>query len=295
MAKIVNVYNDWILPDKRAHYLAENANSIKAVTFDLWETLLFEKDGSSDRRNAKRCKNLAETLHKFGLKVSTNDMDLATEKMISTLLPLWEINKDVTTLEQLQLIVKSPSKGKIQLKNEWVEELTSAYVSAVYEIRPYINPDAKTVLKWLQNRGIKIGLICNTGITPGTALRQLLSEEDVAQYFDVMIFSNEVGIRKPDPEIFHLTTQKLQVKPFQTVHVGDNLKADVWGAKNAGFKTVYFDSEEGKDRTAESDPTSLVAQSRKLDNLKKHQVTPDKRITSFKMIAKTIEELEKSY
>jgi FMN phosphatase YigB (HAD superfamily) len=76
--------------------------------------------------------------------------------------------------------------------------------------------------------------------------------------------------------------------------VGDNLKADVWGARNAGFRTIYFDSEVGKDRIAEADPASLVAQSRKIGTLKKDQVTADRRITSFKMIAETIEELEKS-
>jgi FMN phosphatase YigB (HAD superfamily) len=83
------------------------------------------------------------------------------------------------------------------------------------------------------------------------------------------------------------------VKPPQTVHVGDNLKADVWGAKNAGFKTIYFDCEEGKDRIAEADPTSLVAQSRSIGMLKKEQVTADRRITSFSMITEAIEELEK--
>jgi FMN phosphatase YigB (HAD superfamily) len=147
---------------------------------------------------------------------------------------------------------------------------------------------------WLKNRGSRIGLICNTGITPGNALRRVLEDGGLAGYFHTMIFSNEVGIRKPDPEIFHLAADRLGVKASQIVHVGDNLKADVWGAKNAGFRTIYFDSEVGKDRIAEADPASLVAQSRKIGVLKKDQVTADRRITSFKMIAETIEGLEKS-
>jgi putative hydrolase of the HAD superfamily len=274
--------------------LTESANSIKAVTFDLWETLLFESDVASSRRNARRCENLAKVLGKFGLKVSANDIDLATKKMISALLPMWERNRDITTLEALRLLVKSASKGKVELKHEWVKELTLAYVSAVFEVPPHLNPDAQDVLIWLKNRGSRIGLICNTGITPGDALRQLLEDEGLAGYFHTMIFSNEVGIRKPDPEIFHLAADRLGVKAFQAVHVGDNLKADVCGAKNAGFKTIYFDSEEGKDRIAEKDPASLVAQSRNIGMLKKDQVMADRRITSFRMIAETIEELEKS-
>jgi putative hydrolase of the HAD superfamily len=273
--------------------LTKSAKPIKAVTFDVWETLLFEKDGASDRRSARRCENLAKALGRFGLEVSARQVDLAVKETVSSLLPLWEGNKDVTTLDQLRLVVESASKGEVALRDEWVEELTSAYVSAVFEVPPYLNPDAEEVLLWLKNRGSRVGLICNTGITPGTALRQLLVEGGVAGYFDVMIFSNEVGIRKPDPEIFHLATQELGVKPSQAVHVGDNLTADVWGAKNAGFKAIYFACEEGKDRIAEADPNSLVAQSRKIGILKKEQVTADKTIISFNMITEAIEQLEK--
>ena len=267
-------------------------NSIKAVTFDLWETLLFERNGASNRRNTRRCQNLAKTLGQFGLKVSTNDVDSATKEMISGLLPIWEKNKDVTTVEELRLLLKTVSKAKVELKHEWINELTSAYVSPIFEVPPYPNPDARDALIWIKNRGIRIGLICNTGITPANGLRKVLEDHDLEKYFNTMIFSNEVGIRKPDPEIFHLAADKLGVKPSETVHVGDNLKADVWGAKNAGFKTIFFDSNEGKDGIAEADPTSLVAQSRKIDPLKKDQVTADKRITTFKMIAQIIEELE---
>jgi len=273
--------------------LTKGANPIKAVTFDLWETLLFEKDGASDRRSARRCENLAKVLGRFGLEVSAWQVDLAVKETVSSLLPLWEGNKDVTTLYQLRLVVKSASKGKVVLREEWVKELTSAYVSAVFEVPPYLNPGAEGVLLWLKNRGSRVGLICNTGITPGTALRQLLAEGGMAGYFDVMIFSNEVGVRKPDPEIFHLAARELGVKPSQGVHVGDNLRADVWGAKNAGFKAIHFACEEGKDRIAEADPNSLVAQSRKIGILKKEQVTADKTITSFNMITEAIEQLEK--
>ena len=273
--------------------LTKDANPIRAVTFDLWETLLFEKDGASLRRSARRCENLAKALGRFGLEVSAEQVDLAVQETVSSLLPLWDGNKDVTTLDQLRLVVKSASKGKVALKDEWVDKLTSAYVSAVFEVPPYLNPDAEEVLPWLKNRGSRLGLICNTGITPGTALRQLLAEGGVAGYFDVMIFSNEAGIRKPDPEIFHLAAQELGVEPSQAVHVGDNLRVDVWGAKNAGFKAIHFVCEDGKDRIAEADPNSLVAQSRKMGTLKKEHVTADKTIISFNMITEAIEQLEK--
>jgi len=123
-------------------------------------------------------------------------------------------------------------------------------------------------------------------------LRKFLEMEGVAEYFDLMLFSDEVGIRKPDPRIFSLITKKMKVKPWETAHVGDNLRIDVWGAKNAVFKAIYFSSDAGRDKIAEADPTSLVSLSRRLGNLSKDQVVPDKTITSLITLMEVVKELE---
>jgi len=265
---------------------------VKAVTFDLWETLLFERDGANQRRTAARCKNLAQALGKFGIETSVDQLASALNETISSLLEVWDKDKDVTHLDQIRLILKCASKGSVTLKEEWVEELSSAYVSPILEVPPYLNPDGRKVLRWLRSRNKLIGLICNTGLTPGSGLRRFLSEEGVTKYFDVMIFSDEVGIRKPDPRIFHLAAEKLKIKPSEMVHVGDNLKTDVWGAKNAGFKAIYLSSDSGRDKIAESDPTSLVSLSRSLGSLKEDEIAPDAIITSLSMVTKVIKELE---
>ena len=106
-----------------------------------------------------------------------------------------------------------------------------------------------------------------------------------------MIFSDEVGIRKPDPHIFQLAATKLGVQTYEIIHVGDNLKSDIWGAKNAGLQTIWFSTETGRDMTAESDPTSLVSISRKLGKLKEKEIVPDKMITSLRMIVNSVENL----
>jgi putative hydrolase of the HAD superfamily len=216
------------------------------------------------------------------------------KKTTLSLLDLWETNKDVTHLDQIQLIIRYASNNSITIKEEWTDELTSAYISPILEVPPYLNPDAQKVLEILKNRNKLIGIICNTGLTPGIGLRRLLANEGVAEYFDLMIFSDEEDIRKPDPRIFHLAAQKLNVKPREAVHIGDNLKSDVCGAQSAGFKAIYLLSEEGRDKMAESDPSSLVSLSRRLGNLNKDQIVPDGTITSLAMAIKAIEELEKA-
>lgn len=272
--------------------LRSEKSTAKAVTFDLWETLLFERDGANSQRRTVRCRNLVRVLNRVGLRISAEQVELALNETISSLLKIWDENKDVTHLDQIQLFVKYASRGKVALKEEWIDELTIAYVLPLFEVPPYLNPAAPKLLRWLRDQNKLSGIICNTGLMPGTELRRFLSKEGVAEYFDLMIFSDEVRIRKPDRRIFHLAARGLKVKPQEVVHVGDNLKSDVWGAKNAGLRAIYLSSDAGRDKIAESDPTSLVSLSRNLGNLKLEQITPDKTVASLAMVKEAIIELE---
>ena len=264
---------------------------IRAVTFDLWETLLLERDGWSLRRRNVRCQSLTRVLEKLGVKISVEQIARAFREMTSWLADVWDLNREVTHLDQIQFILEAASRGAIRMREEWIDDLSSAYVSAVFEVPPYLNPDARKVLKSLKEQGKLVGLICNVGLTPGFGIRRVLAKEGVVKYFDLMLFSDEVGIRKPNPEIFKVAAQRLKIKPYETVHVGDNLKSDIWGATNAGFRAIHFLADVGRDRTAESDPSSLVSISRRLNDLKEETITPDKTITSLAQVIQVIQEL----
>ena len=269
-----------------------NKTSIKAVTFDLWETLLFERDGANMSRAAARCRNLVQVMDKLGIDVSPEQVSSAMNELASDLMTTWETDKDLNHLDQVRLILKYASKGSVAICDERMEDLSLAYVSPIFEIRPYLNPDAPEILKRFKDQGKLVGLICNTGMTPGTAIRNFLEQEGVAGYFDTMVFSDELRIRKPDPKIFHSVAQKFNVSPNNIVHIGDNLRLDIWGAKNAGCKAIHFSSEVGRDKIAESDPKSLVSFSRRLGKLKEDQIVADRTITSLSMAPKAVLELE---
>lgn len=268
--------------------------SIKAVTFDVWETLLLERDGADSQRRIARCRSLSKVLEKHGVTISVDRLLSALKVLSSWLVTIWETDRDVTCLDQIQFIIKIASEGSVTVREEWTDELRSAYASALFEVPPYLNPDAQKVLQRLKDRGKVIGLICNTGMTPGFAIRRFPIEEDVAKYFDLMLFSDEAGIRKPNPRIFQRAVEQLHVGPHEAIHVGDNLKLDVWGAKNAGLRTIYLSGEIGTDKIAEADPSSLVSISRELGNLKETSPIPDNIIASLSMIAEVIENLENS-
>ena len=271
--------------------LNRDESVVKAVTFDLWETLLFEEDGSDLQRRAIRCRRLTQVLSRLGLDVSVGEVEVALKETISSLLRIWDKNEDVPHLDVVRIFFKHASRGRLSLKDEWLDELSKAFVSPLFEVPPYLNPDACEALELLSNQKKQVGIICNTGTTPGIELRRFLSQAEVAKYFRVMVFSNEVGVRKPDRKIFNLTARALKVRPREIVHVGDNLKTDVWGAKNAGFRAIHLSGTTGRDKIAESDPESLVSLSRNLGGLTIKHIKPDKTISSLSMLKDAIKEL----
>lgn len=266
--------------------------SVKAVTFDVWETLLFERDGASSQRTVVRCKNIVQTLNRFGLPFSVEDVGQALGETISSLVEIWNKNKDVSHPEQIRLFFEHLSGGKRVLKDEWIKELSVAYVSPVFEVPPYLNPDARELLQSLKSQNKLLGIVCNTGMTPGTELRRFLAMQGVGDYFDLMIFSDEVGVRKPGRRIFNMVARGLRVKSHEIAHIGDNLKSDAWGARNAGLRAIHLSGSAGRDKIAESDPKSLTSLSRNLGNLKLERIKPDRTVASLAMVKEVIRELE---
>lgn len=59
------------------------------------------------------------------------------------------------------------------------------------------------------------------------------------QYFDVVVYSAEVGLRKPDPKIFHLLLNKLDAQPEETIFV-DDFSENIRAAQAMGMNTVQF-------------------------------------------------------
>jgi putative hydrolase of the HAD superfamily len=109
-------------------------------------------------------------------------------------------------------------------------------VEPVFALPPKPDPAALRVLTELQAQGLKLGLICNTSVTPGFALRRLLAGWGLEQLLTVQLFSDEVGIRKPAPAIYQQAARQLGVDISAMVHVGDRLDVDVEGAIAAGAR-----------------------------------------------------------
>ena len=87
---------------------------------------------------------------------------------------------------------------------------------------------------------MRVGLICNTGFTPGTALRRYLTQHGLHDHFAAMHFSCETGFAKPHRRAFTDTLKALGVTPAETIHIGDNPATDVAGAKRVGMRAALL-------------------------------------------------------
>lgn len=97
---------------------------------------------------------------------------------------------------------------------------------------------AQALLESLRDRGLKTGLVANSWPDPGRVLRADAEALGLAPFLDVLVFSDEAGARKPEPEIFLRACYDLGVDPAAALFVGDDLTNDVQGAAGAGMKTM---------------------------------------------------------
>jgi len=218
-----------------------NRTGNRYVTFDLWETLIFDDPDSDEARGRMRCKGLQSVLAEHEIQLAIEDLYRAYDQSGPRFQVTWDTNEEVPILEQIKMIVESAAGKSITLGAPWAKVLEDAYVNPILAIPPKLSKDAPTVLAAVRSRGYKIGLISNTGRSPGNALRKLLNDFDVLKFFEATVFSNEVGRRKPDITIFDRAAQLLGAQNRDVVHVGDNPKADFWGARNAGMRAILLD------------------------------------------------------
>jgi putative hydrolase of the HAD superfamily len=197
---------------------------VQAVTFDLWGTLILDVDGYNQRIRKKREDLLMRELEGISREAISRALTHSwknIEEIRSTL-------KDVPTDDHISILASLLGVER---------NLERAYTEAILHIPPPLNPFTREVLSALH---VKIALVSNTGRTPGSVMRILLSSMGILHHFDVTLFSNEVGYLKPHPEIFLEASRNLGVPLSEILHVGDDPVADIEGACTLGMKTLHI-------------------------------------------------------
>ena len=215
--------------------------NIAAVTFDLWDTLIQEKPGGSSRVADIRVDRIGTILSSKGLTHAEDEILAAHEKTGQFLQLVWSKRRDMSVRDQVLFLLSSVD-GKLagKLSEHDLDEIEKAYTEGLLENPPMLLPGAKDALADVKAKGYKLGLISNTGRTPGSTLRVLMDRMGILRHFDATTFSNEILIRKPAEGAFRITLERLRTVPKAAVHIGDDPESDVMGAKKAGMKAIQI-------------------------------------------------------
>ena len=214
---------------------------IRAVTFDLWQTLLLE-DGKLGRKRAElRISGTSNALTSAGYRFSDERLWEAYWNCAKACNVIRSKGLDVSFGEQIDIFIEQIQSGQsLDLPRSLVTEISTTYDEAFLAYPLSLDPDAVATLAKLKDQGYALGLISNTGMTPGSTFRVYMDQLGILAYFDTLVFSNEVRLSKPAPEIFHIALDALRVSSDMAIHVGDDRAKDVAGAKAAGMRSIWI-------------------------------------------------------
>ncbi|MFX0030522.1 MAG: HAD family hydrolase [Candidatus Hermodarchaeota archaeon] len=123
----------------------------------------------------------------------------------------------------------------IEIENEEIKRIANEAVNAWQKYVP-LDPDSIAVLNTLK-RSKTLSLISNFDHPPH--IYSILSKFKLSDFFDSIIISSEVGVKKPDPLIFSFALEKANLKPNEVCFVGDT-KEDITAAINAGIFPILI-------------------------------------------------------
>lgn len=199
---------------------------IKAITFDFWGTLF--KDAFSKERQEYRAKAILRIVgNSITFDSALEALSVAGKEFARCHI---EEQRTLTPADAVEIV--SLHLG-VELGRSQYELLAEEFATAILVYQPEPIENAIDAVR-LASEHFPVGLISDTGISPGKSLQRLLDEYGFSKYFMFCCYSDEVGVSKPRPILFEVTAEKLKVKPENILHIGDLEVTDIKGIKGVG-------------------------------------------------------------
>lgn len=115
------------------------------------------------------------------------------------------------------------------------EELFADFGLLLRQAQPM--PHAAEVLAELRRRDVRLGLVTNGW---SAVQRECLERCGLSGAFGVVLISEEVGLSKPDPRIYSLALDELEVTAEDAWFVGDSPRNDIQGPQEVGLRAAYL-------------------------------------------------------
>lgn len=208
---------------------------LRAVTFDCWGTLLYECDAEQAPR--LRVEAVARTARRGGVGLDADAAHAALDAAWRRHLEVWQAHRQSGSAEMAAWVLESLALEP-GARRELAPELARAFAEASLESEVAALEGSRETLEWLAAAGLRRALVCDTGFTPGSVVRQLLDRTGLLDLLEVLAFSDEVGVPKPEARIFEHALGALGTAPAAALHVGDLRRTDIAGARRLGMRTV---------------------------------------------------------
>ncbi len=224
---------------------------IKAVTFDLWDTMVYD-DSDEPKRAARGLRSKkAERRHLVWAALNEVEpigperVDLAYDTADAGFNVVWKENHiNWTVAQRLRVVLRG-------LDRDLPEAAFAALVEATGRMEVDLPPDPiegiGEALADLATR-YKLAVVSDSIVTPGTGLRDILEAHGLKRHFSAFAFSDEVGHSKPHRSMFDSAARQLGVALDEIVHVGDRDHNDVKGPQALGAKAVLFTASRDVDK-----------------------------------------------
>ncbi len=199
---------------------------VRAVIFDLDDTLC---DYQKARKNA--------ITHVNAILVNNGiDTDKFWDNYQKKEPVLWrEFMDDTITKEEYR--IRRYKDALPEKFCELAEKLNRVYMEeANHNIQLF--EDVIPLLKMLNMKGIKPAILTNG---PSDGQRDKIRVLNLEKYIQNIYISEEIGLSKPNRDVFEYVVRELHVEPCTVVMVGDSLEEDIKGAELAGIKAVLID------------------------------------------------------
>lgn len=214
---------------------------IRAIAFDLFDTLV---DQNHDRLRpleveGRRVGATTPALHAFAVQkmgVTLSQIEFAElqesvdrELRVDTI----DVGVELATLDRFTALATRLGSSDV-LKA--ADAMTAIHMGMLHGAVTVPSHHADV----LASLAIDYPLALCSNFSHSPTARAILREAGFEEHLKSIVISDEVGIRKPRPEIFECVRESLGLAAHEILHVGDNLRADVEGAAGCGMRTVWL-------------------------------------------------------
>jgi putative hydrolase of the HAD superfamily len=219
-----------------------SVSSIQGVIFDLGSTLIdFQGDYASIFPQS------ISALYDYLIE---QDLALDRDRFVEHFeraLREYHTRRDQDNIEQTTFSILSEVL-QIVLDHQPEEGILRAGLNEMYAISEAYwepKPALHKTLATLAREGYRLGLLSNAGDEAN--VQRLIDKVAIRSYFDPILISAAIGLRKPDPETFRIILRAWKLPESTVIMVGDLLEADILGANRAGIHSIWL---HGTDRAS---------------------------------------------